>query len=104
MASRSQSQWNMGFHNGNKVLALEKMEIWYDTGSLEIDGSWNLNPLKKNGYLLLKENFFGLILLDIKRKQPGANLTFAERFPELMRQENGKPSTQLMEEEHGGGR
>ncbi len=47
MASRNQSQWNMGFHNGNKVLVLGKMEIWYDTGSLEIDGSWNLNPLKK---------------------------------------------------------
>ena len=66
MASRNQSQWNMGSRNGNKAHALNRREKGYDTGSLETDGSWNLNPLRKSGYLPLKENFCGLILLDIK--------------------------------------
>ena len=76
----------MGFQNGNKVPALEKMKTWYDTGSLEIDGSWNLNPLKKNGYLPLRENFCGLILPDIKQNWHGANPMLTEQFPELTRQ------------------
>ena len=103
MASRNQSQWQTGPRSGDKAHALIRRETGYATGFLETDGSWNLSPLRKNGHLPLKENFCGLILLDIKRKQPGANLTLAERFPELTRQENGKPSTQLMGKEHGGG-
>ena len=86
MASRNQSQWNMGSHNGNKVIALNKRVTRYDTGSLVIDGSWNLNPLRKSGNLLLMENFCGLILLDIKQNWHGANLMLTERSPELTRQ------------------